>query len=863
MAGSRPRERVLRRMLRLVDISRDLDRNRSDGDFCHNGGELLQVLDENIFEMFLQPYRHTEAVRTFYDALWADEDRETGDWRGFEAQAALLTAEFLIGRATRERTHGSIVLTEHHRFELAKRVEELADQIRVQADAGRKRFRRDLATKIAVAGDLELGRIERSANYADGLADAALARDLDALGAEGEPAVVERFRLARIAAAFLAQNELLEPLEQLRRVGSYPIRQCLRTAQGIYPMTGPDRASVEADADRWYERIVQELRLPGHRSRLRAIQQARREASAGSGPDSDSARSTAIEIRNDARSIAYLRWVARNRIESGQRLVFVTGDAVVFDAYRRWFIGGEGGARDEPFFLRRAVQYSPMFNPVDSGSDLSASTALGDQPLLFNMIQQALEAALLPITQIDEPSTDAPDPCFNPARERLALKLIDCEDLGSDDELASLGHLFTDEWLESRSDDFSRITSLWQEAHRVSIGASFDLIRQRSGGELREAARVLDVEGEDASTILSRYITGVLDQIIDDSLQLWLPIADTFEAPYGDQGRGSPERPRRVTLALGPSLRSMHSAGTAPEDVFAAAAVRALEQQDVMSGQRFANLAARADKVARSRGSAIPGRDLDLRYLQAVAYRMQILSIDSLLKRSRSIVRRADFLQRGAHLVRNLHFKASQLIEQCIVAHATSMDDADDTLRAEEGVKLLRGLSERASLNLFTATSLGLAARITPSPLLEDWHRHLLLARGDLKRCLKLDDELALEGDAILSRVRAQFIPNIAAYEVLAYVLHADGPNDPRAWPRKDVRRVWDFWSSHHHIHPLLRVELEGYAALLEEAPPQGVRIGEESPLHVQRALDLPLDRALYSTIRRELPMPTPRDPKR
>lgn len=860
------RETILKRVLRLVDISRDLDRNKSDFDFTNTGGEIVQVLDENIFEMFFRPFRHTEAVQTFYDTLWADEKHDSADWKSYEAQSALLTAEILIGKRPNERASAPLLMTEQHRYELAKRIEDLLVEIKVAVELNGKHIRRELAVKMAVLSDLERGAVDRTSVLAASLEARELGRDIKDLSAVAGRPDLDRFRVSRVAASFLADDQLAEPLEQLRRVVSHPIRSSLRTIQTAYPPTSADRASIEADAERWYERLVAELKAPAHRNRVRALIQQRREmTSEASTPHATSPDlGAAIEIRNDARSLAYLRWVVRNRLSPEHRLVFVTGDPVVFDAYRRWYLERESASRDgpEPFFLRRASQYSPMFNPVDSGSDLGqVENEQSEDSPLFTLIQQAVEASLLPLPFTDDRrGPDTVDPCFNASRERLALKLVDREDLTNDEELAALSHLLTDEWLAERDGEFSRITANWQSAHRFSIGASFETLSQRVGTELRETAKkYFSSDAREARFILRKYVTDVFDKLIDESLQLWLPIAETFDEVEHDAWRSRwGRRAKRVTVALEPSLRS-RSAKAQPEAVFAAAAARALERQDVASGLRFATLAGRADRVANSRGVATVGHHLEFQYLQAVAFKLQIPSIDVHLRKSRVPLRRRSFVRRGSELVKTLHGRASSLIEHCIASHATAMDDAEADERDETGILLLRALSERASLNLFTATSFGLASQVEPSPMLDDPNRYLAVARGDLKRGLALDAALP-EAAPILDDVRMQLIPNIAGYEVLAHLLNIDTPPELQTWSRRDLRRLSALQGSDNH--PLLRAELEAFALLTDQKPrPEPSYAARSSHLDQMRSLILPLDRALYRRIYRDILLPSSQAP--
>ncbi len=49
---------TLRKFWRLLELTRDMDRNESDADFIRNGGKILYVFDENIFQLILKHAIH-------------------------------------------------------------------------------------------------------------------------------------------------------------------------------------------------------------------------------------------------------------------------------------------------------------------------------------------------------------------------------------------------------------------------------------------------------------------------------------------------------------------------------------------------------------------------------------------------------------------------------------------------------------------------------------------------------------------------------------------------------------------------------------------------------------------------------------
>ena len=95
---------------------------------------------------------------------------------------------------------------------------------------------------------------------------------------------------------------------------------------------------------------------------------------------------------SDAKSIAYVHWIARHRLTRHERIVLVTGDAPLYEAYCSWHAEQPLG---EAFLLRRVNQFAPLINPHDMPNDIRAGEKGGYQ--LFDSIRRAMEAPLLPI----------------------------------------------------------------------------------------------------------------------------------------------------------------------------------------------------------------------------------------------------------------------------------------------------------------------------------------------------------------------------------------------------------------------------------------------------------------------------------
>ncbi|WP_316235376.1 MULTISPECIES: hypothetical protein [unclassified Bradyrhizobium] len=852
MNGIPKHEMALRQLLRLVDLSLDLDRNLDDSNFAAQGGEIVYVLDQNIFEVFIRPFRHTDAVETFYGDIWSSDEWPHPNWRSFEAQAALVTSEFLLSKKLPGSSRGIISMTAPHRWELAHRIEQLTDEFRARLDdSDDKQLGQELSRKFRAIAEL----IDNPGDRATFLqsTDASLESDLDKLRRSGEPLqYLARFRAARMAVELLANDDNLEPIEQLRRIVTPPLRNRLRTVNLAFQPKGKDLSRIESDARKWFELLVAELGKPGHRKRKRANQTGSK------------------ALWNDARSLAYLTWLA-GRLESGVRLAFVTGDNLLFDTYRRWHSNGAGNGPDTssgPFILRRATQYSPIFNPHDMQGDLSRSKSPANTNL-FSLVQQALEASLLPVTY----GLTWPDPRRESAsRETLALKAIDIERVSDDPELSRFSTLISDSWLEQHDERIAQIRELWQEAQRITIGSSYELISERLNADQREfIGRYVSSDKESASALLSEYIGKLLDRLIDDSMDLWLPLAQESMRAEDDVPTNRFRPLVRLDEAFKKDGMEPSSYSQMPQRVFADAALHALRKQDWSNGIRFSDLSLRSGPP-RVQGDGPHAVDLELQYMASVSYTVEIASIGQHLRRRATAVVRAAGLAKA----RQSYSKASSLLHNCLSYHFTFREE--DLFHQ---VRYVRALSERAAVNLFMAASVGLSAQTvhpqskeesSPAQTRENVVRfqkaseaphYLRIAKGDLLMSVKegrsLDDSLAFA-------IRRKNLINMASAEVMAYIFAPEGGYrfDERLNPY--ISLIEQLAGSERDPHPLLVAELTAFLYLAgreRSDSSSAYRLSKGDFWQEVSHLRLPLDRALFWAIQKNVIGPNARDGRR
>lgn len=194
-----------------------------------------------------------------------------------------------------------------------------------------------------------------------------------------------------------------------------------------------------------------------------------------------------------------------------------------------------------------------------------------------------------------------------------------------------------------------------------------------------------------------------------------------------------------------------------------------------------------------------------------------------------------------------MYGRASALIHECIAVHYHRMKTSD-----YDRIRYFRALSERASLHLFVATSFALSADHYQLYVSDDAREFLDLARGDLQRCIDFDEENKFSG-AIAEAVRAQYVPNIAGYETLAFLMSGENEYQTYQWKRSAKAAVKLFWKDEKNAHALLAAELAAYGLLTDTAHPKGRKYNSNTVKENLSQLRLPLDRELYKEIHRQL----------
>ncbi|MGH7487860.1 MAG: hypothetical protein ACREMY_20005, partial [bacterium] len=222
--------------------------------------------------------------------------------------------------------------------------------------------------------------------------------DLEYMRNEGVlPEDITKAYMARFAAEVFAQIGALQVLHQCERISAKDVLPRITPLHRLAsPTNENERSALREDIRAWFNRLKEEreahvlqnqtytrrgLELVGrYRAELHEYQRqikAKSNANGGQAADIDvevelkglqnlarklKRRQKKLEsesptmrsdasLQNDARSIAYILWVARC-IPAGERIVLITGDSLLFQTYSTWHSKQPQG---EPFMLRRVV----------------------------------------------------------------------------------------------------------------------------------------------------------------------------------------------------------------------------------------------------------------------------------------------------------------------------------------------------------------------------------------------------------------------------------------------------------------------------------------------------------------------------
>jgi len=772
---------IIGQQIQMLNLVLDLEQNEDDSRFsARDGNTIHYVFDENVFEMFFRPRRMKAYTSTFDSSFWRKISRGKKRWSSFAAQSALIASEYLLSGELPGQDSGKIYMTEWHHNELMSRITELLREQQSAVDAAAisgKESEMEASLRNLIDGARRrISSPERGRHvYID---DPLLESDMATLAARGrdDEEGLNRFKVARIAAQSLADDDVFEPIEQISRVLDNNISSRLLNLTSRFTLADKDLDEISTWANFWHGRLKEELAamplMPGRKERPPGA------------------------VWSDANSLALVGWAANACPRDRERVVLVTGDTVLFNTYRRWFVDTheERPGAAGPFMLRRIVQYAPILNMNKKFSDFAHPAGL------IESTQQAMEVSLLPFNLSSMSSLALTDRGkLNRGRGHFALKKVTEASIDKDPSLQHFLKWLSPDWFAQQHQQMEHLSELWKRSERMAIGSMFKLISRRLNNRQKKLAEAIASRGEHAiGHLLTAGANKTMKKILDENGGLFIPAASNFvdeklRSRIGEQGRFPLRAPIAVRIILRSgndehdlvdlverwvdegdlgAKRLLASSGrpaeTEPELAFAVASVLALGLHLWSDADRYAGLAVRAAAIEARKTGQSEDPPYEMRYMHAVAQRFRVGEIGN------------PVTERTMAVLKSRYASAKSLLDACFIYHQRNYERPANLSHAHV-LRLFRTRSERAALHLFFGASVGMAD-------VSKWERGaseralglgaMQDAAADLLACKTLMPiaEKSTKSDArrdrFFARLRKQFVSNLAAYRALSMLLY-------------------------------------------------------------------------------------------
>lgn len=756
----------------LYDFSLDIERHEDDGYFSDNGGEIHYVYDENIFEMFVYPHDNWMYVERSPSVFTGK--RLTGRWdlrRRQDMQTALATAEILFGGKLPGQRHGKIYLTEWHRWELLARTNQiLADYSGPNIGA----FRDAAKSMLRIKLDYWSNELSSDELKFDPKGDPQVERDVEELNLRKsiDLQTLHSFVRNRDAAYVLANDKNVEPAQQLSRILDVKMQRRLKGVVSIARPKRSDANAVEASARAWARALKAEydaqlIRNPNRRQRSGA------------------------NLWSDARSIALVEWISEKIDSGGRRVVFVTGDGTLFDAYRRIYEGESTRRkrRTAPFILRRPLQYAPFFQ-----SEVN-SPIVKEKAELFRTVRHSVELGLVPV-RLAAISRKKVSKEFLSRRHSVTLQPVEKNRVLQKSEL----DLF---WDENKSTFKEQRISYTDEElatnERVLIGLCRELIERRFSKDEKQLFSEFAEWGDEQEKKFGEHIEQSIQRLLKHAIEVWQPIATSFFKKTLDAGnfRNKRKVPIAIKLAvmIGDAQIDFHGLMaklvedaedhlpedyapgvkpfSSPFEVFLSSSAVALYSNEWRMADHFCEMAINAVDWPQRDNENAENAAPEAYYLSALAKRYRLGDM--------SVVQRFGAFVSAQHLYEEAN-DALDLYEQS-AKRGYSLGNTENG----SNFARLRCDSERAALHLFfTSLSFAFAEELNPAGGVEDIRRAAKKAHAramsSFNECIRnplvrrsLHDPETLEQGSVERLVMVQLVINACAWFGLGQALKSQG----------------------------------------------------------------------------------------
>lgn len=854
MSNKHSQQKSLLDLSGLYDFSLDIERHEDDAYFVENGGQIQYVFDENIFEMFVFPknnWTHVERSPSVFTGKRLVGRRRLRQIQ--DMQTALATAEILFGGNLPGQKGGKIFLTEWHRWELLARTNEILGNY---SGSNIGAFRQ--AAKSLLPKKLDYWKNEMSLDKLkfDPKGDPQVSSDIEELNLEEtlDFSTLQSFIRNRDVAYLLADDDNVEPAQQLSRILAPDMQKRMRGIVSIARPSEKDSKDIQKAARNWSRSLKNEYDAQLKRNPTRRPR-------------------SGANLWNDARSLALIEWISDKKDSGGRRLVFVTGDATLFDAYRRIYEeGGRRGRRKQrgsaPFLLRRPLQYSPFFlGKIDS-------TIVKEKAELIKTVRQSVELALVPIRLAAISQKDISED-FLKRRHSITLRPNDSNSYFDKSELESFWDLNKSYFKEQR---IAFTDEELAKTERIFIGLSRDLLELRLTEEEKDLFSEVASWGDEQERKFGEHIENSIKGLLNNAIDVWQPIASKFFKKTLESRGFEKKRKVPIAIKLAVKIDDAHidfltllemitkstskstpllydskinfKAFSSPFEVFLASSVLALQSNLWRMADHFCEMAINSVEWPNMNSKSSKGLACEAYYLSALSKRYRLGDMVA-------VQRFGSFLA-----AQNLYDEANEaldLYEKSIIRHISG----DTGMRARYFARL-RCHSERAALNLFFASlSKAFAEELSNVEGVEaiqisakKAHKKAsasfdTLIRNPVMRDALRDPKSLSEGSAI-QQVILQIVINACAWFCLGEALKDFGTRSHNPNLARFCIRNMKFLEAqtYHDGNPVVSLEIDLFKILQMDAQKILKEKAEEVSKIKAASLDLKIDQYLLKQLK-------------
>jgi len=665
----------------LVNLSNDLERCRLDHQFVEAGGEIIYVFDSKLFRMFIRPSNFKEHFSSLRYSDGTQTATENSQLEKLDSSISLLTSEYLFSTELLGSRNSVRYVSPWHGEELNNSIMEMFTKQVEQVDLFRDEANDQIQQKLGL-----LQTFKESDQFPE-VSDSQANFPTTQFSHKDS----SHFILAKSAAELLAEDNITEPLDQLFRLLSPPIRDRIKRLEDRFAFDNSAREEIIKSARRWSHEL---------RQRDKTL------TSASFNPEQ---KRKLNQHWFDALTISQVEWIARNSLRNDERIVFVTENPILFDVYRSAYTKDlYKDYKFNEFVCRPVRQYAPIFYTALSNSGLIEEQYRSNSQLLMRQISDTLESLLLPLNYQRLKNSETDD-VFDRLRAREYMSLRASHK--GDEFFDSVFEWFVKDKASWKSRIHSNMQSMakdWTKLEHLSIGAYLQLLINRLNDDNILFGDGSNIEFDESYVLqIQTQLLNAIDSIKVKNFEAARPFTEQFVQQYFLQNRTPSRRiPRTLwsrdahntyfyevleNQAEHENSETFSSILSKSHSMFAFAAMMALRDENWSLAEEFSEHAMSA--LMQDNSKANESEFHEYQFLKAVTLRFSLGALFAHLQfdigSGRKSVAANSFLEASSR-----YYTAREILEG-LVSQFKATDGERERLLA------IRACSELAALHLF------------------------------------------------------------------------------------------------------------------------------------------------------------------